>query len=415
VTVNGSSPATTVYATTSFAPPSGTTPTLIPIDTSKSPIVAGTAINLPGTANSMVFNISGSKAYLGTSAGIASLDTTTNTATLLDPFVGKVLAVSPDANTIIVSNAASAPDSATGTVGPIESRPDHQRLVILSVSSNTVQSFVLPGAVAAAFTPDNLKAFIGVNCSPNPCSGGSGNGNVYVFSPVQALQTTPNIGAASDANFDVATLASGPFAYFANSAGLEVMATCNNAQQPIVNNPPTNSSTIQLVQSVKNGDMIVAVDSPGIDIETATVGPLATSFPFTFSAATCAPPVTYSNQFVDFGVGAFTARQLLVPTNGTGGTNGSHIVVIPAGINRLLVGVPGSGGGTIPLPAGATEALSGGMTLDGNTAWVGVAGTNTVDQINLTSNSDTLQIATSFKKSDGTTPAPPNIVAVKPK
>jgi hypothetical protein len=161
--------------------------------------------------------------------------------------------------------------------------------------------------------------------------------------------------------------------------------------------------------------MIVAVDSPGIDIETATVGPLATSFPFTFSAATCAPPVTYSNQFVDFGVGAFTARQLLVPTNGTGGTNGSHIVVIPAGINQLLVGVPGSGGGTIPLPAGATEALSGGMTLDGNTAWVGVAGTNTVDQINLTSNSDTLQIATSFKKSDGTTPAPPNIVAVKPK
>ena len=46
VTVTGSSPTTTVYATSSFAPPSGTSPTLVPIDTSTN--TAGTALNLPG-------------------------------------------------------------------------------------------------------------------------------------------------------------------------------------------------------------------------------------------------------------------------------------------------------------------------------------------------------------------------------
>lgn len=400
VTVNGSSPATFVYATTSFAPPSGTTPTLIPIDTSKSPIVAGTAINLPGTPNSMIFARSGAKAYLGTSAGIAVLDATANTVGLVDPFVGKALAISPDGNTVIFSNAANDP----GTGQPIEPTGPAQRLVILNATNNTVQSFVLPGAVAAAFTPDGFKAFVAVN-----------TGNVYVFSPFLTLQTTLTVGGT---NTDVTTLASGQFAYFANSAGIQVMATCNNVQQ--TSTPPV-TSTPQLIGSTQNANLIVAVNTTGLDIETAAVGPLTTTFPFTLSSTNCAPPASYSKQFIDFGLGAFTARQLLVPTNGTGvngdANNGSHIVVLPVGMPQLLVAVPGgSGGEVIPLHTGGTEALSGGMTLDGNTAWVGVGGTNTVDQILLTnppSTADALQISTSFKKSDGTA-APPNIVAVKP-
>ncbi len=413
VTVNGSSPATTVYATSTFAPPSGTAPTLIPIDTSKTPPAAGTAINLPSNSlgqpavpNSMLFTANGAKAFLGTSAGVATLDTASNTASLVSPALGKVLAISPDGNNIILSNAANAPDPMTGVAGPIESRLDHQRLVILNASNSTSQTFVLPGAVAAAFTPDSAKAFIAVNCSPNPCP--NGNGNVYVFSVNQTLQTTLNIGATTDANIDVATLASGPFAYFANTAGLEVMGTCNNVQQAI---NPLITSNPRFVGSVANADMIVAVNSTGVDIETATVTPLTP--PTTISSASCSPNVAYSNQPVDFGQGAFTALQLLVPTNST-----AHIVVLPAGMPQLLVAIPGGSGEVIPLAgAGTNHALSGSLTLDGNTVWVGVDGSNTVDQIILTndpSKADALQIATSFKKSDGTA-APPNLVAVKPK
>jgi hypothetical protein len=54
------------------------------------------------------------------------------------------------------------------------------------------------------------------------------------------------------------------------------------------------------------------------------------------------------------------------------------------------------------------------MTPDGNTLWVGVAGTNTVDKIDLVGGTDAVQVSTSLKKSDSSA-APPNIVAVLPK
>jgi hypothetical protein len=402
ITVSGGSGATTVYATTTFAPPTASpTPTILPIDTSKTPPAAGTAINMPcpstgcAVPNSMAFTASGAKAYLGTSQGLAALDATTNVVSLLDPFVGKVLAVSPDGNTVIESNAASVPDPITGVPAPIESRPDHQRVVIFTAGNSSVQSFVLPGAVAAAFTGDGSKAFVSAT-----------NGNVYVasfFIPPTFTFLTFSVGTS---NIDVTTLASGPFAYLANApAGLQTMATCNNVVQ--ASNPPTNSSNIQFLQSFKNADVIVAVDSSGLDIETATVTALTP--PTNISPTNCAPSVTYSNQFVDFGLGPFTARQLIVGTSVS-----SHIAVLPVGINQVLVGLPGSGPGAIPLAAAGTEALSGSMTLDGNTLWVGVAGSNNVDRIDLLNSVDNLQIATTFKKSDGSA-APPNIVAVKPK
>jgi hypothetical protein len=396
VTVSGANPQPMVFATTSFAPPSGTTPTLIPIDTSKNPIVAGTAINLPGTPNSMIFAPSGARAFLGTSAGIASLDVATSTVSLLDPFVGKALAVSPDGTTVIFSNA---------TIDPQPAAPA-QRLVILNTTNNTVQSFVLPGALAASFTSDGFKAFIAAS-----------NGNVYVFSPFLTLQTLTTLGGT---NTDVVTLPSASYAYFANSGGLGVIGTCNNAQPvPPPPLPTVNSNTVTLLGATRNANLIVALESTGVNIETATVAPLTTTFPFVLTQANCAPPTNYSNAFIDFAQGPFTAHQLLVPTNGTGGGNGSHIVVLPAGTPNLFVAVPGGSAEIIPLTeAGATEPVSGGLMLDGNTAWVGVAGSNTVDQIVLTNSpatADVLQIKTSFVKGLDGTPAPPNIVVVQPK
>ena len=112
---------------------------------------------------------------------------------------------------------------------------------------------------------------------------------------------------------------------------------------------------------------------------------------------------------IDFGLGSFTGRQLLVATNG------SRAAVLPAGINKVLSAVPSGGPPSIVnLAAGATEPLSGGMTPDGNIVWVGVAGSNTVDKIDLIAGTDTVHVATTFKKSDSSA-APPNIVALRPK
>lgn len=396
VSVSGASPAPTVYATSSFAPPSGTSSTLMPIDTSKSPPAVGTAINLPGVPNSMVWAANGSIAFLGTSAGLVSLASGGTAVTTVDASItGKVLAVSPDGTKVIVSNAAKDPQgNVIQPVGP------SQRLWVFNSSGSTTQMFVKPAAVAAAIDNDLFRSYIVTN---------DGTGNIYVFSPSLSLQTI-NIGGTSSS---VAALPSDGFVYVANSAGLEVIATCNNVQQPTANNPPTNSSTIQLVQPVAGADMFVAMDSSGVDVETATVTSIFHSnppLPFTLSPANCQPNVSYSNQFLDFGIGPLTASQLLVATNG------SRVAVLPAGNSNILSAVPGASPSVaaIPLAGGGTQALSGGMLPDGNTLWVGVGGTNTVDKIDLVGGTDAAQVTTSFKKSDGSA-APPDIVAVQPK
>ncbi len=391
VAVTGLSPTTTtVYATSSFAPPAGTQSSLIPIDASTTPPKAGTAIPLPGVPNSIVFDRTGANAYIGTSAGLTLLNTATNVANLVTPVaLGKVLAVSSDGTQALVSNAAN--DPATGA--PIDNHPSEQRLWLFNQTANTITTFIvpgtLPGILAATFDDDGFKAF-----------GVGDNGTVTVISPV-LTQTTTNTGGTST---DVTTLSSGPFVYVANSAGLQAIATCNNVQQAIT--PPTHSTTIQLVGSVRNANQIIAVDAAGVNVETVTTSALP--LPVIITGSNCQQNVSYSNQFIDFGLGPFTAHQLLV------GTNGSHIVVLPTGISSVLVAIIGGGPGIIPLPTGATAPLTGSLTPDGNTLWVGVAGTNTVDRINLSTSKDEVQIPTSFLKSDGSV-APPDLVAVKPK
>ncbi len=388
--VGGTSPnTTTVYATSTFPNVPGTSIPLIPIDASKTPPVAGSPIFLPGFPNSLLFDRAGATGYIGTSNGLAALNTTSNVVNLISPIpIGKVLAVSGNGNQVIVSNAAN--DPSTGQ--PIDQFPSEQRVWVFDKSGNSITTFVVPGAVAANFDDDGFRAYIVAN-----------NGNVYVFSPFLTLQTF-NIGGI---NGDVTQLASGPFAYVANSAGLKSIATCNNAPQ--TTNPPTNSSNIQFVQSVRDTTTLVAVDSPGLDIESVNTSDLTP--PTTITPANCPGNVSYSNNFFDFGIGAFTARQLLV------GSAGTHIAVLPAGINKVLTLLNANNVnsvGAVPLPAGATEALNGSLTPDGATLWVGVAGTNTVDRINLNTNADEVQIPTTFKKADGS-PAPPNLVVIKPK
>jgi hypothetical protein len=392
VTVNGTSPnTTTVYAASTFKVPTGSLMSLVPIDISKSPPVVGTAIALPGVPNSIIFNRTGTNAFIGTDVGLVVLDATANTATLAVPSViGKVLAVSPDGTKVIVSNATEDPNNPGNA---FETNPANQRVWIFDDAAKTLTTFIASGAVAAAYNEDGFRAFIFT---------GDGSGKMYVFSPVQTFQTLTPVGLGTS-SVDAVPLASGQFVYVANSAGLQSIAACNSA---VATNPPAHSTGIQLVRRVDNLNAIYAVDSTGVDVITAAITPF--SPPASITPATCTPNVAYNNTFVDFGVGPITAHQLLVASNGV------HAAVLPANINKVLTVLNGNSPGVVQLPAGATEPLSGGMTPDGNGLWIGVGGTNTVDFIDLRNNTDSIQVQTSFKKSDGS-PAPPNLVAIKPK
>jgi hypothetical protein len=377
VTVTGVSPTTTVYATTAFPPPAGTAATLVPIDTGTH--VAGTGITLPGTPNSMVFARGGTRAYLGTAAGLVALDPTTNTVTNVAPtLIGKVLAVSDDGNLVILSTAANDP----GTGTPVDPNVPNQRAIVFNHNNNTLQTFFLPGVVSARFDSDNFKGYMAAT-----------DGHVYVFSTLATLQTL----TVSGSPVDVASVASDSLVYLANSASLDAFAVCNNQQLPAF-----LGTAHQLVQPVLNQDVMVAANSNGLDIDRVTVAPPAAA------NAICPPTASHNVQSVNFGLGALTARQLLVAPGG------SHFLELPAGLNKLLASNLAATATVISLPAAVTEPLGGGMLLDGNTAWIGMGGTNTVDQIDLNANVDNVQVATSFKKLDGS-PAPPNIVAVLPK
>ena len=385
--VAGTSPiTTTVYATSTFPNVPGTSIPLIPIDTSKTPPVAGSPIFLPGFPNSMLFDRAGATGFIGTSNGLATLDTASNTVQLVSPIpIGKVLAVSADGTQAIISNAAIDPS----TGNPIDPFPSEQRVWLFNKSNSTITTFILTGALAANFDDDGFRAYVAAS-----------NGNIYVLSSLLSPQTL-TIGGVST---DVTQLPSGPFVYVANSAGLQAIATCNNVIQSAT--PPTNSTNIQFVQSVRDTNNFVAVDSPGLDFESANAANLTP--PTTITPANCPGIITYSNNFIDLGVGPFTAHQLLV------GSAGTHVAVLPAGINKVLTLLNENTVGSVPLPAGATEALNGSLTPDGATLWVGVAGTNTVDRINLNSNVDEVQIPMTFVKADGS-PAPPNLVVIRPK
>jgi trimeric autotransporter adhesin len=388
VFVNGNSPLTTVaYAGSSFSPPLGTTISLLPVDVSTTPPKPGPPITVPGVPNSIVFDRAGVRAFIGTNNGLAILDATSNIATLATPIpIGKVLAVSTDGTKALISNSAN--DPSTGL--PIDQFPSEQRLWLFDQAASTVTTFIVPGIVAATFDDDGFKVF-----------GVGSNGNLAVIATT-LTQVTTNIGGVST---DVTTLPSGPFIYAANSAGLEAIATCNNVKQ-LTNPPVHDSSTIQLVGTPRNQNQVIALEATGVNVETVTTSALAA--PVTITPANCQQNVSYSNQFIDFGLGAFTAHQMLVSSDAV------HIVVLPAGIPKVLVAVPGAGPSSINLPAGATQPLTGSLTPDGNTLWVGVAGTNTMDRINLVSGADEVQIPTSFIKTDGS-PAPPDLVVIRPK
>jgi len=367
VTVNGTSPATTVYVGSSAIPAAGTSPVLIPIDTSKTPPAAGTAITLPGAPISMKFVPNGTKAFVTTTSGLISLDSIANTITLLasDP-VGKILAVSPDGTKVIVSNVI------------FNANVSFQRLWVFDQGASTLATFILPGAVTAAFDHDGFRAYIGAD-----------NGNVYVYSPFQTEKTLTLTGAFTDA----APLASGPFTFLANSNGLNVISTCDNAILP---NAPTTLTPL-LLGEVRNANQIIAANTSGLEVVTVTIPD--------DTGGQCHPPTTFANQLIDFGLGPLNPRQIITASNG------AHIVELAAGQPRVLVGIPGAGPGVIPLAAGGTEAVSGDMTLDGETLWVGVAGTNSVHHINLANSTDDFQISLNLNGNN----AIPDIVAVRPK
>lgn len=277
---------------------------LVPIASPNNTV--GTAVGLPATPNSLVFDRQGVKAYMGTdfsffgSRGLMQITVASPpTVTQFKSVTGKVLTVSPDGKKVILSgadpNAVPVPGSSTP--------PPATQVIVFDTTINTGTTLNIAGATAADFSPDNLRAFI------------AAGSDLYVWSAQDALK---KISLAAPAN-DVSFSPEGAFAFVAggsSSSSVTAWSTCglssaltNNVVLPTtplflralprdaVNlaDPPTAGSATTITS-------VLAVDSPGIDLFRVARAP--TGCASTASGGTATP--------FNLGLGSFVPIQLIV-------------------------------------------------------------------------------------------------------
>jgi hypothetical protein len=224
---------------------------------------------------------------------------------------GKVLAVSPDGSMVIVSDTADTPN----------------QLYLFQSAGNTSTPFSISGATAAAFSPDNLKAFVVAGST------------LYIFSTQDALQTVPLAGTANGISFlpqgsSAAILGGTP-------SGITLWSSIDGTQIGGAISTPSRPS---FIYALPDGETVLAVDSPGVDLINTSTSAVSS---FTF------------------GQGTFTPKQLLVSTDGT------KAYVVTSNLSVILVfdlvahtsSAIALGGNSIPLAAA--------LSPDGGSLYVG--------------------------------------------
>jgi len=382
---NSTQTATVYVGSTACGTTDGCVSTIVPVTVPANTL--GTAISLPATPDSLLFNLQGAKAYLGTDSGLLGtkglmvLDTSTNSVTAFTSTPGKVLAVSPDGNTVIVSDTGDVPN----------------QVFIFDAVANTNTALSISGATAADFSPDSLKAFIV-----------AGN-TLYEYSKLDALKT---IALSAPAN-DVSFLSEGAFVYVAGGAPNEVTVwtTCANGQADTVplTVAPTFLRTLPgqaqlLPHDTAETYHVLALEPPHVDIISATSTPTG-----------CSPGVSDSAQdgVFDLGHGNFVARQLIVSQDG------STAYILADTLSSILVfNIAAEISSSIPLNGNAMP-LQGSLAPNGAFLYVG-ASDGTLHILQTATASDLQQISfpqslclNSAGQSFGNT-CNPDLVAVKP-
>ena len=288
----------TVYAATTacadkFANPTGATctPTLVAVtrSSSTSPFAARSPVVLPTSPNSLVFDNSGGNAYLGvdfTNFGQQGLMIFRGgSVTQVKSAPGKVLAVSPDKNSAVISDTADSPNKVF--------------ICTNCATSPAVTTLLINGATAAAFSPDSLKAYILAQPPPPPAPQFS---TLYVYSKLDPLQTIPLTGIAKDIAFHP----EGGFAYLAGpSTSISPYRTCDNA--PISSGTVSTPNSPLGIRALPDGSTLLALDPPNIDLVSVT----------SLTSVLCTGTVTDTTNTFNLGQGSFIPTQFFVSPDGS--------------------------------------------------------------------------------------------------
>jgi len=379
--VTGSANSTSVLATSTDCagvPPSTCTTALYDFPTSRG--VAGSANQLPDAPNSLLFDLLGDKAYMGSEFG-ALVITPGNFGSSNSPYSslgtvnGQVLAVSNSGSSAVFSDIIHTPN---------------QVYVVNNAGSNSISAIDLniPEAVEAGFSPDGLKTFI---------LGNSGQ-SLYIYSQLTALQGP--ISLSEPAN-SIAFSPNGAFAFLAEGyttsggANLTAYSVCDNSFAtsvplpayplfmkvlPIAHLDGTDSKGV----AIPDGIHIFILDATGFDIITFGVNAPATG--------TLCPQ---SLQLASTGLQRVELNQGTIrPVNFFASADGSLLYIPLVGSPSILIYDFETGGtiGGIELQGNATP-LSASMTADA-TAILIAGSDGMVHQVNTgLGGSDTFPVA----------------------
>jgi len=304
----------------------------------------GTITTLPATPDSLIFEPKGTKAFLGTdssllgSRGLAVVESTAGAVSHFPSAPGKVLAISPDGNTAIISDTVDSPN----------------QVFIFETARNTVTPWRITGATAADFSPDSLKTYIVAGST------------LYVYSKLDALKSIALTAPANDVTF----LAQGGFAYVGggDASGVSVFRTCDNGLADTVSTAavPTFIKTLPgqaalLPLDPTDAFHVIGLAPPAIEI--ISVHP-----PSNTNWTGCTPAVVDDNPLpmsFDLGHGAFTAKQFIVSQDGA-----TAYILTPNSTSVLVFNITAQTSSAIAL-AGNAAPLSMSLSSDGSRLFVG--------------------------------------------
>lgn len=381
--VAGAPTATSVLATSVDCAPNNFCNTDL-YNVSTSTNLPGNPTALPVPPNSVMFDLAGDKAYMGSQFG-AQLITTSNLGSSNNPFTaigtvtGNILAISPNGNFAIFSDTVHSPNQVYVTN-------------LASAASPGISPFNITGATAAGFSPDGLKAFIVAN----------GGNSIYVYSTQQALQNLTSLPAGTGSANLVTFSPNGAFAYIAGTPpigpALTVLNLCDNSLADTVplDATPAFLRLFPSLQAVGVPDRarFLTLDTTGMDLITATNTAITIGPSNPPPQGSCPQSVTHTVQRVDLHSGTFNPVAFFVSPDG------SQAYIVASDRSSILVynfntgavsGIELAGNATpvVPLNPGQTVA---GITTDGALLYV-AASDGLLHQVSTTSAVDLAQIS----------------------
>lgn len=416
--VTGTTGASSVLATSTgcqFENPIDCTTALYNLSTNRD--VAGSGTPIPTSPNSLLFDLGGDKAYMGSEVEALLVNPTVGSSgspfSSVGAVAGKVLAVSTNGDLAVFSDSSLNSPTNTPT----------QAFVVNTTSSSSPATTVLdiPNATAAGFSPDGLRAYI----FSSPTTGAPA---IYVYSTVQGLQT---IAPAPPAGTTVNTIA-----FSTNSAFAYVVEPTLGLGGPptvtVYNNCVLNTSSPQIVADtfaltappvafkvLPDGIHFIALENNGtFDYITAYITPIPAATLTAPGTSLCPMTVTHTVKNITLNQGSLDAFNFSPSPDGT------QLYVLATGIPSVLVYHFATGGTTgISLINNATP-VAGALSADGGTMIVAgsdgdihevstnIGGTDTNPPTSFPNLPDYLNPFCTFTPTTG--PCTLNLIAVKP-